>query len=152
MNRHAGFTLIEVMMVVVIIGVLSAIAIPNYTDYLIRSRITQATSGLAERRARMEQFFQDNHVYYRAAAGGNPQLSSPACALDTTTSRYFDFSCPNPRATTYTLRATGKDSMAGFTYNINQANTRTSTVVNPAPAAWRTAQVQCWVTSKGGGC
>jgi type IV pilus assembly protein PilE len=60
------------MIVVAIIGILSAIAIPNYNDYLIRSRITQATSQLAERRVRIEQFFQDNHLYYQAAGGGNP--------------------------------------------------------------------------------
>ncbi|MCM8594782.1 type IV pilin protein [Accumulibacter sp.] len=152
MNRQNGFTLIEVMVVVVVIGILAAIAIPNYTDHLIRSRITQATSGLAERRARLEQFFQDNHLYFQAAAGGNPQIASPVCdpaVTDTTSSAYFNFSCPAPTATTYTLTATGKSSMAGFTYTVNQANVRQTTAVK---AGWGTPPVQCWVTSKGGGC
>ncbi|MBK8385244.1 MAG: prepilin-type N-terminal cleavage/methylation domain-containing protein [Candidatus Accumulibacter sp.] len=119
MNRQTGFTLIEIMIVVVIIGILSAIAIPSYTDYLTRSRITQATSGLAERRTRMEQFFQDNHFYLR-------RLSAPACANDTTTSQYFNFTCPTLTATTYTLTATGKSSMTGFTYTVDQGNNKTS--------------------------
>lgn len=143
-----GFTLIEIMMVVIIIGVLAAIAIPNYSDYLTRSRITQATSGLAERRVRMEQFFQDNHLYFQAAAGGNPAISSPACATDNTTSQYFNFTCPNPTATTYTLTATGKSSMTGFTYTIDQAGVRQTTA---SQTGWGTSTT-CWVTSKGGGC
>ena len=146
---QSGFTLIEIMMVVIIIGILTAIAVPNYSSYLIRSRITQATAGLSEKRVRMEQFFQDNHLYYQAAGGGNPAISSPACDNDTTTSQYFDFSCPTLTATTYTLTATGKSSMTGFTYTVTQANVKATTAVQ---SGWGTAPVACWVTSKGGGC
>ncbi|MBK8113793.1 MAG: prepilin-type N-terminal cleavage/methylation domain-containing protein [Candidatus Accumulibacter sp.] len=151
MNRQTGFTLIEVMIVVVIIGILSAIAIPGYTDYLIRSRITQATSGLAERRTQMEQYFQDNHFYFQA---GDPPDRGPACDTDTTTSVYFDFSCPTDTltATTYTLTATGKSSMTGFVYTVNQSNQRTSPFTT-TPAGWTAhSPDNCWVTSKGGGC
>ena len=148
-RKNVGFTLIEIMMVVIIIGILAAIAIPSYSEYLIRSRITQATSGLSEKRVRMEQFFQDNHLYFQAAAGGNPAVSSQACANDTASSTYFDFSCPTLTATTYTLTATGKSSMAGFTYTLNQANVKATTAV---VSGWGTAPVTCWVTSKGGGC
>jgi type IV pilus assembly protein PilE len=147
-KRHAGFTLIEIMMVVIIIGILAAIAVPAYSDYLIRSRITQATAGLAEKRVRMEQFFQDNHLYFQA----DPAISAPACANDTTASQYFNFTCPTLTATTYILTATGKGSMSGFTYTLDQANVRSSTIANPAPSGWVHALAACWMTSKGGGC
>lgn len=151
MKKQAGFTLIEVMMVVIIIGILAAIAIPNYSEHLTRSRIAQATSGLAERRTRMEQFFQDNHTYYQAAGADpvlNPAITAPVCATDNTSNQYFDFTCPNPTATSYTLIATGKGTMAGFTYTINQANTKATTA---APSGWSTSAT-CWITSKGASC
>ncbi|HEX5355650.1 MAG TPA: type IV pilin protein [Aquabacterium sp.] len=139
-----GFTLIEVMIVVAIVGILSAVAYPAYQDYVIRSKIPDATSTLATRQTRMEQWFQDQRSYLNTA--GN---CGGAAASDTTTSTYFTFSC-TATATTYTLTATGKTGaqMAGFTYTVNQDGTRATTA---APSGWST-NAGCWVTKKGGLC
>jgi type IV pilus assembly protein PilE len=142
MKRTLGFTLIELMIVVAIVGILATIALPAYTDYIIRGRIPDATSALAAKRVQMEQYFQDNRTY----------VGAPACAADATTSRFFTFSCnPAETATTYTLAAVGVGPMAGFGYTINQANVRTSNItrgsgwVNPNPNT-------CWAVRKGGEC
>ncbi len=153
MKIQKGFTLIELMIVVIIVGILMAIAMPNYTDYTMRGKVPDATSTLSNARVTMEQFFQDNRTYL-AAATTSPTTN--ACtAADTTTSKYFDFSCAAAATTsTYTLRAVGKSSMSGFTYTIDQSNAKTTLVAAPAPANWRTggATVACWLSGPGGTC
>lgn len=138
MKAQQGFTLIELMIVVVVIGVLASIAYPSYTDYLTRGRIPDATSNLSNKRVQLEQFYQDNRTY----------MGAPACVADSTISDYFNFSCSVQTADTYTLQAVGKSAMAGFTYTIDQSNAKASTIT---ASGW-TGNAGCWVTKKGGAC
>jgi len=132
--------LIELMVTVVIVAILAAVAVPMYADYVRRGKIPDAISNLASKRVQMEQYFQDNHSY----------SGSPVCDDDTATSQYFDFSCTaDPTDTTYTLQAVGKNSMAGFTYTIDQDNNKATTITGVS--GW-TGNTSCWVTNKGGTC
>src|SRR3989449_7965409 len=63
MQRPTGFTLIELMVAIAIVAILAAIALPNYTDYVRRGKIQEATSTLLAMRTKMEQYFQDNRSY-----------------------------------------------------------------------------------------
>lgn len=137
-----GFTLVEVMIVVAIVGILSAVAYPAYQDYVIRSKVPEATSNLATRQTRMEQWFQDQRSFLNPAG-----TCGAAAASDTTTSQYFNFTCA-ATATSYTLTATGKNQMAGFTYTVNDGGTRATTA---APSGWNTS-TSCWITKKGESC
>lgn len=144
MKSQHGFTLIELLIVVAIIGILAAVALPAYTDYITRGKIPDATSGLAAKRVKMEQFYQDNRTY----------IGAPDCNADTTTSQYFDFSCaaaPAVSTTTFTLQAVGKATMAGFAYTIDQTGARATTMTAPASTHGWTGNT-CWVTKKGGVC
>jgi prepilin-type N-terminal cleavage/methylation domain-containing protein len=62
-NRQHGFTLMELMTVVVIVGVLSAMAIPTFSDYVYKSRATEATEFLGVMRLREEAYRAEFGAY-----------------------------------------------------------------------------------------
>jgi len=147
MRSTRGFTIIEVMIVVAIISILAAVALPAYNDYVIRSKFQEASTNLSQMRVRMEQYYQDNRDFTAGPC-------APAGGIQV---KYFDFSCQGtPNATTYTLQAVGKagTDLEGLTFTINQANTRASAVTSGSKIAQRgyTGSTTCWITKKGGIC
>lgn len=135
-----GFTLIEVMVTVAIIGILAAVALPSYKAYVVRGKIPEATAGLATRQVRLEQFFQDRRTY----------VGAPDCNTDSSSSKYFNFSCSASSASAFVLQAVGKDSMAGFTYTVNEAGVKTSAAL---PSGWTTPSPNtCWALKQDGSC
>lgn len=63
MRKQQGFTLIELMIVVAIIGILAAIAIPAYQDYTIRAQVSEGLNLAAGAKAAVTEFYQDQGVF-----------------------------------------------------------------------------------------
>jgi type IV pilus assembly protein PilE len=140
----AGFTLIEIMIVVAIIGILSAIALPSYRNYVLRGKIVDATNALSAMRAKMEQFYQDNRTYTDT---GSTSACSLASNYDTTN---FHFACSGISSSGYTITASGQDSLSEFKYSIDAD---ASMVTTSLPGSWGTSPTKgCWITRPGGAC
>lgn len=150
MFRPRGFTLIEVMITVAIVAILAAIAIPSYSEYVQRARISDAVSTLSDMRVKMEQYFQDNRSWAPPGPAAQPCTGGTVAPLPAPTANFTYACAPAPTATTYTITATGVagSSMAGFTYSVNERNQRATLTV---PAGW-TARANCWVLKRDGSC
>lgn len=79
LSLQKGFTLIELMIVIAIIGILTAIAVPAYNGYITTAKMTEAQNNIAAIRLAQEEFFLENNQYFEgktidstlsAASGG----------------------------------------------------------------------------------
>lgn len=78
-SRHAGFTLIELMVVIAVIGILAAIAIPAYSDQVRKSRRADALQRIQQIALAQERFRAENPGYTAnwARLGGDPDTAEP---------------------------------------------------------------------------
>lgn len=136
MQQHqSGFTLIELMLAVAIVGILTAVALPSYSSYVLRTRLSEAHSALAATQPQLEQFWSNEHTY----AGFD---KVPPATTN------FTYELKDPDASGYTLVATGRAAAASFVYTLDEAGRRATT---GAPDGW-TKRSDCWVDRKAGTC
>jgi prepilin-type N-terminal cleavage/methylation domain-containing protein len=74
---RAGFTLIEIMIVVALIGILSAVAIPGYKNYQARSRRTEAYMNLSAMIRTEDAYYAEHQAYVGMAGGSPPSVPGP---------------------------------------------------------------------------
>jgi len=116
-STQSGFTLIEVMIVVVVIAILAAIAVPNYTRYVQRGYRAQAMASLLQDANWMQQQFTINNAYPATTAAlpqnGNPKYNITINASAAGTFTLWATPVTNDKCGTFTLTNTGQRGVGG---------------------------------------
>jgi type IV pilus assembly protein PilE len=140
-RQQTGMTLIEIMIVVAIIGILSAVALPAYRDYVTRGRLAEAFSTLATVQPNAEQYWSNNRTF----VGLSDTTKNPAWPADTTN---FTYTLVSSSPSAYQVRASGRAQAADFVFTIDQQGTRATSGVQ---TGW-TLTTTCWVDRRNGTC
>jgi len=145
----AGFTLLELMIVVAIIAILAAIAYPSYVTYITKSRRVAAEGCLSQYANYMERFYTSGLSYTADGSGIANPLIAPAtqpplgfdCASTQQTGSYYGYSLASATSAAYTVQAAPvgvqitRDAKCG-TLSLNQAGSRTATGTGGVAQCW----------------
>lgn len=138
-KKLKGFTLLELMIVVVVVGILAGIAFPAYQDSVVKSRRSEAAAVLTEAAQRLEVFFSQNGRYCAASdcAAIAPvfQTTIPASGA-----AYYNVAPASVQTRAYTLQAVPAGAMAGDacgTLSITHTGATGASGALGAAACWR---------------
>jgi len=113
-----GFTLVELMVVVGIVGILAAVAVPSYMEYTRRGQLPEGVRMLSDYRIKMEQTFQDNRNYGVKSCATQNDVTPKWANFEQ--AKYFKFECKLTEKG-YLITATGIGArVIGDVYTLDQ--------------------------------
>lgn len=118
-RKSHGFSLLELLIAITIVGALTAIAVPSYQGYVLSSARASATACLLEQAQFMERVYTTN-MTYATNNGETTELPQLQCTLDLSERFSFDVDDLNSRTFTLTATATGAqsdDECTSLSYN-----------------------------------
>lgn len=129
MDKQKGFTLIELMIVVIIIAVLAVIAVPNYQDYVTRSKIKEAQSNLIALSMSAENAYQRTLQFPNADLTSTTQIQgNDVFNTWNPTSTVFNYKYKSTDGLNYELQAVGVESRVnGCTLKLDNKGKRSAT-------------------------
>ncbi|MGI9897599.1 type IV pilin protein [Vibrio natriegens] len=128
--RLSGMTLIELLIAVVIVGIISAIAYPSYTNHVIKSHRTVALSDISRIQLALETSYDGGYDWSSIISGGN-------CSICDSANDRFTFSIVSSATTAYTITATaksdlGQDEDSCFPSGVNVLKLTATNVESPS--------------------
>ncbi len=110
MRKNLGFTFIELLIAIVIVGILTAVAIPSYSSYVLKTKRTEAQALLIEVAGKQVRFHSENNTY--TAVIGELGYGAAAATSYESESATYDISVSVADAISFTLTATPKNTQA----------------------------------------
>jgi len=134
-HAQKGFTLIELMIVVAIIGILAAIAIPQYQDYTNRAKASEVVLAASSVRTCVTEINQSGLTDYQS------------CSTETGTAQSQFVASVTAVDVTGVITAVGRDDMAGFDIVLTPASAVDATAAAPAPLTAAGEPIRAWACS-----